>query len=93
MERGIQKEWRREKAGSGKKQSQKKGRKMKGECREGGKKERNCKGEKSPKGHGPEKYYAGEGQQHLQKTDPSSRQRGAPQRQDRNSQTVINIWS
>jgi hypothetical protein len=32
----------------------------------------------SSKGLGPEKDYAGEGQQHLQKTDPSSRQRGHP---------------
>jgi hypothetical protein len=93
MERGIQKEWRREKAGSGKKQSQKKGKKMKRECREWGKKERNCKWEKSTKKLGHEKDYAGEGQKHLQKTDPSSRQRGAPQRQDHNCQTVINIWS
>jgi hypothetical protein len=29
----------------------------------------------SPKGLGPEKDYAGEGQQHIQKTDPSSRQK------------------
>jgi hypothetical protein len=30
----------------------------------------------------------------LQKTDPSSRQRGRPtKKQDRNCQTVINIWS
>jgi hypothetical protein len=81
------------KAGSGLKQSQKKGKKMKGECREQGKKEINCKGEKSLKGLGPEKDYAGEGQKHLQKTDPSSRQRGAPQRQDHKCQRVINIWS
>jgi hypothetical protein len=27
-------------------------------------------------GLGLEKYYAGESQQHIQKTDPSSRQRG-----------------
>jgi hypothetical protein len=32
----------------------------------------------SPKGLGPEKDYAGEGQQHIQKTDLSSRQRGRP---------------
>jgi hypothetical protein len=32
----------------------------------------------SLKGLGPEKEYAGEGQQHMQKTDPSSRQRGRP---------------
>jgi hypothetical protein len=30
----------------------------------------------SPKGLGPEKDCAGKGQRHLQKTDPSSRQRG-----------------
>jgi hypothetical protein len=30
----------------------------------------------SLKGLGSEKDYAGEGQQHIQKTDPSSRQRG-----------------
>jgi hypothetical protein len=34
----------------------------------------------SPKGFGPEKDYIGEGQQHIQKTDPSSRQKGAPQK-------------
>jgi hypothetical protein len=32
------------------------------------------------------------GQQHIRKTDPSSRQ-GVPQKQDRNCQTVINIRS
>jgi hypothetical protein len=32
----------------------------------------------SPKGLRPEKDYAGEGQQHILKTDPSSRQRGRP---------------
>jgi hypothetical protein len=32
----------------------------------------------SSKGHGPEKDYAGEDQQHIQKTDPFSRQRGRP---------------
>jgi hypothetical protein len=32
----------------------------------------------SPKGLGPEKDSAGKGQQHIQKTDPSSRQRGHP---------------
>jgi hypothetical protein len=32
----------------------------------------------SPKGLGPEKDYVGEGQLHIQKTDPSSRQRGRP---------------
>jgi hypothetical protein len=30
------------------------------------------------KGRGPEKDYAGKGQQHIQKTDASSRQRGRP---------------
>jgi hypothetical protein len=35
----------------------------------------------------------GKGQQHIQKTDPSSRKRGRPTKQDRNCQTVINIWS
>jgi hypothetical protein len=30
----------------------------------------------SPKELGPEKDYAGEEQQHIQKTEPSSRQRG-----------------
>jgi hypothetical protein len=29
-----------------------------------------------PKGLGPEKNYAGEDEQHTQKTDPSSRRRG-----------------
>jgi hypothetical protein len=32
------------------------------------------------KGLGPEKDCAGKGQQHIQKTDPSSRQRGRPTR-------------
>jgi hypothetical protein len=32
----------------------------------------------SPEGLGPEKDYAGKSQQHIQKTDPSSRQRGRP---------------
>jgi hypothetical protein len=45
------------------------------------------------KGLGPEKHCAGEDRQHIQKTDPSSRQRGRPTKQDRNSQTIINIWS
>jgi hypothetical protein len=48
----------------------------------------------STKGLGPEKDCAGKGQQHIQKTDPSSRQRGYPtKKQDRNCQTIINIWS
>jgi hypothetical protein len=41
LEHGIKKEWRREKAGSGKKEKQKNGKKMKGDCREPGNKERN----------------------------------------------------
>jgi hypothetical protein len=32
----------------------------------------------SPKELGPEKDCAGKGQQHIKKTDPSSRQRGRP---------------
>jgi hypothetical protein len=46
----------------------------------------------SPKGLGPKKDCAGKGQQHIQKTDPSSRQRGRLTKQDRNCQRVINIW-
>jgi hypothetical protein len=45
----------------------------------------------SPKGRRPEKDCAGEGQQHTHKTVPTSHQRGASQKQDCNSQTVINI--
>jgi hypothetical protein len=41
---------------------------------------------------GHEKDYAVEGQHYIQKTDPSSCQRGAPEKQDRNCQRVINIW-
>jgi hypothetical protein len=37
----------------------------------------------SPKGLGPEKDYAGEVQQHIEKTDPSSRQRGRPTKRRR----------
>jgi hypothetical protein len=47
----------------------------------------------SPKGLGPQNDCAGMGQQYIKKTDPSSRQRGRPTKQDRNCQTVINIWS
>jgi hypothetical protein len=47
----------------------------------------------SPKGLGPKKDYAGECQQHIQKTDPSFRHRGRPQKQGRNCQRLINIWS
>jgi hypothetical protein len=39
------------------------------------------------KGLGPEKDCAGEGQQHVQKGDPSSRQRGRLTNQERNCQT------
>jgi hypothetical protein len=34
----------------------------------------------SLKGLGPEKDYADEGQQHIKKTDPSSRERGRPKK-------------
>jgi hypothetical protein len=47
----------------------------------------------SPKGPGPKKDYAGECQQHIQTTDPFSRQRGHPQKQGRNCQRLIDIWS
>jgi hypothetical protein len=45
-------------------------------------------------GLGPERDCAGKDQQHIHKTDPSSRQRGRPtkEKQDRNCQTAINIW-
>jgi hypothetical protein len=43
----------------------------------------------SIKGLGPEKDCVGKIQQHIQKTDPSSRQRGRPRKQDRNCQIVI----
>jgi hypothetical protein len=33
---------------------------------------------RSPNGLGPEKDCAGKGQRHIQKTDPSSHQRGRP---------------
>jgi hypothetical protein len=46
-----------------------------------------------PKGLRPEKDYASEGQQHIHKTDPPLVREGAPQKQDRNCQRVINIWS
>jgi hypothetical protein len=43
---------------------------------------------------GPEKDCADKGQQHIQKTVQSSRQKGRPtKKQDRNCQAVINIWS
>jgi hypothetical protein len=47
----------------------------------------------SPKGLGPKIDYAGECQQHIQKSDPSSRERGRPQKQGRNCQRQINNWS
>jgi hypothetical protein len=45
------------------------------------------------KGIRTQENYAGECQQHIQKTDPSSRQRERPQKQSRNCQRQINIWS
>jgi hypothetical protein len=47
----------------------------------------------SAKGLGPEKDHAGEGQQHIQKQIRSLVREGAPQKQDRNCQRIINIWS
>jgi hypothetical protein len=50
----------------------------------------------SPKGLEPEEDCAGEGQQHVKKKRTRTRPRvreGAPHKQDRNCQTVINIWS
>jgi hypothetical protein len=48
----------------------------------------------SPKGLGPEKDCAGKGQQHIQKTDPFSRQTGRPkstnpQLSDNNKDLVV----
>jgi hypothetical protein len=45
----------------------------------------------SPKGLGPKKDCAGKGQ-HIQNTDPSTRQRGRPTKLDRNCQRLINIF-
>jgi hypothetical protein len=47
----------------------------------------------SPKRLGPEKDNAGEGDQHIQKTDPFSSEIGRPRKQDCNCQGLINIWS
>jgi hypothetical protein len=47
----------------------------------------------SPKRLGPDKDYAAEDQQHIQKADPSSRQRRRPEKHDRNCQRVMNVWS
>jgi hypothetical protein len=48
----------------------------------------------STKGLGPEKDCAGRSQQHIQKTDPSSRQRGRPTRNKTVTvKKIINIWS
>jgi hypothetical protein len=47
----------------------------------------------SSKGLGPEKDCAGKGQQHIQKQNHPLVIDGAPQKQDRNFQRVINIWS
>jgi hypothetical protein len=43
----------------------------------------------STRGLGPEKDCVRKTQQHIQKTDPSSRQRGRPTKQDRNCQIVM----
>jgi hypothetical protein len=40
----------------------------------------------STKGLGPKKDCAGKGQQHIQKTDPSSRERGLSTKKNRNCQ-------
>jgi hypothetical protein len=45
----------------------------------------------SSKGLGPEKDGPGKGQQHTQKTDLSSRQRGRPTKQGRKCQTEKKI--
>jgi hypothetical protein len=47
----------------------------------------------SPKGLRPEEDCAGKSQQHMQKTDPSSCQKGRLTKQNRNCQIVINIWT
>jgi hypothetical protein len=47
--------------------------------------------EASSTGLGPENDCAGEGQQQLLKTDPSSRHRGRPTSTNHNSLTVIII--
>jgi hypothetical protein len=47
----------------------------------------------SPTGLRLEEDCTGKGQQHIQKIDPPLVREGAPQKQDRNCQTVINIWS
>jgi hypothetical protein len=44
----------------------------------------------------PEKDCAGKDQKHIQKTDPSSSQRGRPQKKKKKTvtvKTIINIWS
>jgi hypothetical protein len=46
----------------------------------------------SPKGLGPKKDCTGKGQQHIKKTDLSSRQKRRPTKQERICQRVINIW-
>jgi hypothetical protein len=47
----------------------------------------------SSKGLGPEKDYAGEGQQYIQKQTRTLVRESAPPEQDSNHQRVINIWS
>jgi hypothetical protein len=58
----------------------------------GGEEEGSLKSE-SPKGLGPEKDYAGEGQQHIKRQTRPLVRDWAPQKQDRNCQRIINIWS
>jgi hypothetical protein len=47
----------------------------------------------SAKGLRPEKDYAGEGQQHIKRQTRPLVREGAPEKQDHNCQSVINIWS
>jgi hypothetical protein len=47
----------------------------------------------SPKGLGPEKDCAGKGQQHIKRKTRLLVREGAPQKQNRNCQIVIYIWS
>jgi hypothetical protein len=45
----------------------------------------------SPKGLGPEKDCAGKAQQHIQRQTRPLVREGAPQKQDRNCQTLMKI--
>jgi hypothetical protein len=47
----------------------------------------------STKKLGPEKDYADEGQQYIQKTTHPLIREGAPGKEDRDCQRVKNIWS